>query len=151
MANLELSSTLLYIKCSDVDLATAEGASGKIIACEEVNSFSGTSNVSERKTKCGTITNTDTPTYTFSVSGVAVGDLGANNVSVKQLFDWLNDNTLIYFKFANAADGGTITAGEIIDAEGTFRLSSVTITSDVGDAVVTFDAEMAVTGSVTFA
>jgi hypothetical protein len=150
MADLELGSSYLYIKCSDVDLATAEGSSGKIIVCEEVNSFSGTSNVSERKTKCGTITNTDTPTYTFSVSGVAAGDLGANNVSAKQLFDWLNDNTLVYFKYANAVSG-TISAGEIIDAEGTFRVSSVTITSDVGDAVVTFDAEMAVTGAVTFA
>jgi hypothetical protein len=151
MANLELSSTLLYIKCSDVDAATAEGVNGQIIVCEEVNAFSGTSNVSERKTKCGTITNTDTPTYTFSISGVAAGDLGANNVSVKQLFNWLNSNTLIYFKFANVTDGGTILAGEILDAEGTFRVSSVTITSDVGDAVVTFDAEMAVTGTVTFA
>jgi hypothetical protein len=150
MADLELGSSYLYIKCSDVDLATAEGASGQIIVCEEVNSFSGTSNVSERKTKCGTITNTDTPTYTFSISGVAAGDLGTNHVSIKQLFTWLNSNTLVYFKYANVVSG-TIAAGEIIDAEGTFRVSSCTITSDVGDAVVTFDAEMAVTGTVTFA
>ena len=150
MADLEIGSQYLYIKCSDVDAATAAGSSGQIIVCEEVNSFAGTSNVSERKTKCGTITNTDSPTYTFSISGVAAGDLGTNHVSVKQLFDWLNDNTLVYFKYANAVSG-TLSAGEIIDATGTFRISSVTITSDVGDAVVTFDAEMAVTGAVTFA
>lgn len=150
MADLELGSQYLYIKCSAVDAATAAGSSGSIIVCEEVNSFAGSSNVSERKTKCGTITNTDTPTYTFSVSGVAAGDLGSNHISVKQLFDWLNANTLIYFKYANIVSG-TLAAGEILDAVGTFRLSSVTITSDVGDAVVTFDAEMAVTGTVTFA
>jgi hypothetical protein len=150
MADLEIGSEYIFAKVSDVDMATAEGVNGQVIVCEEVSAFAGTSNVSERKTKCGTITNTDSPTYTLSISGVAAGDLGPNHVSAKQLFDWLNGGDLIYVKYANAVSG-TLSAGEIIDVEGTMRVSSVTITSDIGDAMVTFDAEFAFTGTVTFA
>lgn len=149
MANLEIGSSFTYLRVSADDLDTARGGSAKIIMCEESSSFASTSNVSERKTKCGTITNTDTPTRTVSISGVAAGDLGANNVSVQQLLQWQEDNTLLYFVYKNDVSG-TISAGEVIYAEGTLRVSSVTVTSDVGDAVVTFDAELAVTGAVSF-
>lgn len=150
MANLEVGSKFTYLRVSTVSLSAAQNpATAKVIVCEESSSFASTSNVSERKTKCSTITNTDTPTRTVSISGVAVGDLGANNVSALQLLQWQDTNQLLYFVYKNDLSG-TITPGEVMYAQGTMRVSSVTVTSDEGDAMVTFDAEFAITGTVSF-
>lgn len=147
MANLEINSSTTYPRLSETSIADALGVSGKIIVCEESSSLSSASNVSERKTKCGTITNTDSPTRTISGSGVAAGDLGSNAVSVQQLLQWQEDNQLLYFAFVNAASG-TLAEGEIVYMAGQCRVSNVAVTSDIGDGVVTFDWELAVTGDV---
>ena len=149
MANLEVGSKFVFLRVSEVSLADARGANAKIIVCEESSGFASVSNVSERKTKCGTITNTDTPTRTVNVSGVAAGDLGANNVSLQQLYKWQDANTLLYFVYKNDVSG-TIDAGEVSYKEGTLRISSVSETADLGEGVLTFDAEMAGTGTVSF-
>lgn len=149
MANLEVGSAFTFLRVSTVDLATARGATAKVIVCEETSSFASTSNVSERKTKCGTITNTDTPTRTVSISGVAAADLGSNNVSAQQLLIWQDAGQLLYFVYRND-ESGVIDLGDTIYAEGALRISSVTVTSDVGDGMVTFDAELAITGTVSF-
>jgi hypothetical protein len=147
MANLEINASNVYVKLSTTSVADALDTTGKIIVCEESSSLSSSSNVSERKTKCGTITNTDSPTRTISGSGVAVGDLATEAVSAQQLLTWQEANTLLYFAYINTASG-TLTQGEIMYMTGTCRVSNVTITSDIGDGVVTFDWELAVTGTV---
>ena len=148
MANLEINSALVYPVISTVSVADAL-TNGKKIVCEESSSISSSSNVSERKTKCGTITNTDSPTRTISGSGVAAADLGADAVSVQDLLEWQEANTLLYWAFRNLASG-TIDEDELIHMNGQARVSNVTVTSDIGDGVVTFDWELAVTGTVAF-
>ena len=147
MANLEINSANAYVKLSTTSVADALDVTGKTIVCEESSSLASASNVSERKTKCGTITNTDSPTRTISGSGVAVGDLESATVSAQQLLVWQEANTLLYFAYLNTASG-TLTLGEVIYMTGTCRVSNVTVTSDIGDGVVTFDWELAVTGVV---
>jgi hypothetical protein len=147
MANLEINSANAYVKLSTTSVADALDVTGKTIVCEESSSLASASNVSERKTKCGTITNTDSPTRTISGSGVAVGDLEATTISAQQLLIWQEANTLLYFAYINTASG-TLTQGEVIYMTGTCRVSNVTVTSDIGDGVVTFDWELAVTGVV---
>lgn len=147
MANLEINSQSVYVKLSTTSVADALDVTGKIIVCEESSSLSSSSNVSERKTKCGTITNTDSPTRTISGSGVAVGDLATNAVSVQQLLQWQEANTLLYFAYLNQASG-SLTQGEVVFMTGTCRVSNVTVTADIGDGVATFDFELAVTGVV---
>jgi hypothetical protein len=147
MANLEINASNAYVKLSTTSVADALDTTGKVIVCEESSSLASASNVSERKTKCGTITNTDSPTRTISGSGVAVGDLDANSVSAQQLLIWQEANTLLYFAYINTVSG-TLALGEVAYMTGTCRVSNVTITSDIGDGVVTFDWELAVTGVV---
>ena len=147
MANLEINSSNLFVRISETSVADALGVSGLQIVCEESSSYASSSNVSERKTKCGTITNTDTPTITISGSGVAGGDLPATAVSAKELHAYQLAGTLLYFAYVNTASG-TLDAGEIFYATGTCRVSSVTVTSDTGDGMVTFDYELAITGEV---
>jgi hypothetical protein len=147
MANLEINASNVYVKLSTTSVLDALDTTGKIIVCEESSSLSSSSNVSERKTKCGTITNTDSPTRTISGSGVAVGDLATEAVSAQQLLIWQEANTLLYFAYINTASG-TLAQGEITYMTGTCRVSNVTVTSDIGDGVVTFDWELAVTGTV---
>lgn len=149
MANLEVGSAFTFVRVSTTSIADAQGSSAKIIVCEESSSFASASNVSERKTKCGTITNTDSPTRTLSISGVSAGDLGANNVSSQQLAIWQDAGTLLYFVYRNDVSG-SLALGEVIYREGRMRVSNVNETSDVGDGVVTFDAEFAVTGPIAF-
>jgi hypothetical protein len=133
MANLEINASNVYVKLSTTSVLDALDTTGKIIVCEESSSLSSSSNVSERKTKCGTITNTDSPTRTISGS--------------QQLLIWQEANTLLYFAYINTASG-TLAQGEITYMTGTCRVSNVTVTSDIGDGVVTFDWELAVTGTV---
>jgi hypothetical protein len=76
-----------------------------------------------------------------------VGDLDANSVSAQQLLIWQEANTLLYFAYINTVSG-TLALGEVAYMTGTCRVSNVTITSDIGDGVVTFDWELAVTGVV---
>ena len=147
MANLEINAANAYVKLSTTSVADALDVTGKIIVCEESSSLASSSNVSERKTKCGTITNTDSPTRTISGSGVAAGDLATEAVSAQQLLIWQEANTLLYFAYINTVSG-TLSQGEIVYMTGTCRVSNVTITSDIGDGVVTFDWELAVTGVV---
>lgn len=147
MANLEIGAQHVYVRLSTTSVADALDVTGKTIVCEESSSLASSSNVSERKTKCGTITNTDTPTRTISGSGVAVGDLGSTNISAQQLLIWQEANTLLYFAYLNEVSG-TLALGEVIYMTGTCRVSSVTNTNDIGDGVSTFDFELAVTGTV---
>lgn len=147
MANLEINSANVFVKLSETSVADALDVTGKTIVCEESSSLASSSNVSERKTKCGTITNTDSPTRTISGSGVAVGDLASAAVSAQQLLIWQEANTLLYFAYINTVSG-TLALGEVAYMTGTCRVSSVTITSDIGDGVATFDWELAVTGVV---
>jgi hypothetical protein len=137
MANLEINASNAYVKLSTTSVADALDTTGKVIVCEESSSLASASNVSERKTKCGTITNTDSPTRTISGSGVAVGDLDANSVSAQQLLIWQEANTLLYFAYINTVSG-TLALGEVAYMTGTCRVSNVTITSDIGDGVVMY-------------
>lgn len=147
MANLEINASAVSVRLSETSVADALDVTGKIIVCEESSSLASASNVSERKTKCGTITNTDSPTRTISGSGVAAGDLAGVYVSVQQLLTWQEANTLLYFAYLNQVSG-TLALGEVIYMTGTCRVSNVTVTSDIGDGVVTFDFELAVTGTI---
>jgi hypothetical protein len=147
MANLEIGAQHVYVKLSTTSVLDALDTTGKIIVCEESSSMSSASNVSERKTKCGTITNTDSPTRTISGSGVAVGDLATEAVSAQQLLIWQEANTLLYFAYLNQVSG-SLALGEVIYMTGTCRVSNVTVTADYGDGLATFDFELAVTGTV---
>src|SRR5688572_29658150 len=98
----ELLSNLVLMKVSTADDVTTNGLT---IVCEEDSNVSGSSNVTERKTKCATFTGVDSPTYTISGSGVNVGDLTATEVSAQQLMQWLDAQTTIYFIYSNASDG----------------------------------------------
>jgi hypothetical protein len=149
MANLEINSQYVYVKLSTTSVADALDTTGKTIVCEETNSLASSANVGERKTRCGTITNVDTPTVTISGSGVAAGDLDSTSISAQQLMAWQHGNTLLYFAYLNVVSG-TLTQGEIAYMTGTCRVSNVTITSDINDTVVTFDYELAVTGTVDY-
>lgn len=147
MANLEINSSLVSVRLSITSIVDALDVTGKMIVCEESSSLSSASNVSERKTKCGTITNTDSPTRTISGSGVAVGDLAATAVSAQQLMIWQDANTLLYFAYLNQVSG-TLALGEVVYMTGTCRVSNVTVTADMGNGVSTFDFELSISGVV---
>jgi hypothetical protein len=146
MANLEINSANLFVRLSETSVADALGVSGLSVVCEETSGLSSSSNVSERKTKCGTITNTDTPTYRITGSGVAAADLPATAISAQQLMIYQLANTLLYVAYVNTVSG-TIAAGEITYLTGQCRVANVNITSDLGDGVVTYDYELAITGT----
>lgn len=146
---LELSANLVLMEISTVSVADITAGNGSHIVCDETNQANLAGNVNERKTKCGTLTSVDTPTVTLSGSGVAYGDLVAGEISAKQLATWVLNQTFLYFRYRNAASG-TITAGEVVDLSGGGRFNSITITSDSGDGLVTFDWEYAASGNVAY-
>ena len=144
----ELRSSLVLFRYSTVSYADI-AANGKNIVCEEASNVNSTSNVSERKTKCATFTTVDTPTVSISGSGVAVGDLGANEASAQDLIKLLDAGTNIFFEYKNDVSG-TLAIGEVVYLAGQGYFSDVTITSDDGEGMVTFDWEFTVSGTVDY-
>src|SRR6478735_6908815 len=111
MANKEILSSEILFRFSTVSDADID-ANGKYIVCEEDSNWDSTSNVSERKTKCGTFTGTDSPTHKIAGSGVAVGDLVATSASAQDLKRLLEAQTNVFFEYQNDT-AGTLAAGEI--------------------------------------
>jgi hypothetical protein len=146
---LEINANLVLMEISTVSVADIIAGNGRIIVCEESSNASISGNVNERKTKCGTITGVDTPTVTLSGSGVAYGDLIAGQISAQNINEWVQAQTQLYFRYRNAASG-TLSAGEIVYLSGAGRFNSVTITSDSGEGVVTFDWEFAASGTTSY-
>lgn len=146
---LEINANLVLMEISTVSVADIISGNGSHIVCDESNQANLAGNVNERKTKCGTITSVDTPTITLSGSGVAYGDLVAGEISAKQITEWVINQTTLYFRYRNAAST-TITAGEVVYLSGAGRFNSVTVTSDSGDGLVTFDWEFAASGNVAY-
>lgn len=132
-----------YSTVSDGDIDT----NGLFIVCEEDSNIDATANVSERKTKCGTFTGVDSPTFKIAGSGVAVGDLAATSASGQDIMKLVQSGANIFFLYQNAT-AGTIAAGEITYARGQGYFSKATITSNTGDGVVTFDWEFTPSGTV---
>jgi hypothetical protein len=129
-------------------LSETEGANYKTIVCEDSSQSSTTASVTTTKTKCGTFAAPETAEKAFSGSGVAGGNLAANQVSFKQLQAWCDAGTLLYFvrrNEANVASG--ITAGEIVYLDGQGYVTEATETSAEGD-VVKFNWAFTATGTV---
>jgi hypothetical protein len=138
----EIQGTLVTMWLSETD------SNYKTIVCEDSSQSSTTTNVTTTKTKCGTYTATDTAEKTFSGSGVAAGNLLANQVSFKQLQAWCDAGTLLYFIRRNEANvAAGITAGEIIYLDGQGYITEATETSAEGD-VVKFNWAFSATGTV---
>lgn len=120
----------------------------KTIVCEDSSQSSTTANVNTTKTKCGNFTAVDTPETVISGSGIATGNLAANQVSYKQLEAWARAKTKLYFIRRNEADVASgITAGEIIYLDGQGYFTEVTETSAEGDTVK-FNWSFTTTGDV---
>jgi hypothetical protein len=138
----EIKGTLVTMWVSETD------SNYKTIVCEDSSQSSTTSNVNTTKTKCGTYTSTDTPEISISGSGVAGGNLNANQVSFKQLQAWVAAGTLLYFIRRNEANvTAAITAGEIVYLDGQGYFTEATETSAEGD-VVKFNWAFTTTGTV---
>lgn len=138
----EIQGTLVTMWVSETD------SNYKTIVCEDSSQSSTTSNVNTTKTKCGTYTATDTPEISISGSGVAGGNLNANQVSFKQLQAWAAAGTLLYFIRRNEANvAASITAGEIVYLDGQGYFTEATETSAEGD-VVKFNWAFTTTGTV---
>lgn len=136
----EIKGTLVTMWLSETD------SNYKTIVCEDSSQSSTTSSVTTTKTKCGTFSAPDAAEKTFSGSGVASGDLAANQVSFKQLQAWCDAGTKLYFIRRNEASG-TITAGEIVYLDGQGYLTEATETSAEGD-VVKFNWAFTASGAV---
>ena len=136
----ELKGTLVTMWLSETD------SNYKTIVCEESSQSSTTASVTTTPTKCGKFSAPDTPEITFSGSGVASGDLAANQVSFKQLQAWAQSSTTLYFIRRNEAEG-TISAGDLVYFDGRGYLTEVTETSAEGD-VVKFNWAFTASGEV---
>jgi hypothetical protein len=142
--NAAHSLVLLYLSTTSVADALS---AGKKLVCEEDSSWASTSDVSTIETKCGNFQIAGTPTNTLSGTGVAVGDLASDEVSLQQLKSWINAQTTLYFAYQNSASG-TLTAGVVVYCTGSGYFSSVEVTANTGDKMVKFSWEFAVNGSV---
>lgn len=138
----EIQGTLVAMWLSETD------SNYKTIVCEDSSQSSTTSSITTTKTKCATFSAVDEPEITFSGSGVAGGNLAANQVSFKQLQAWAQAKTLLYFIRRNEANTpAQITAGEIVYLDGRGYLTEVTETSAEGD-VVKFNWAFTASGTV---
>lgn len=124
------------------------GSTWKVIMCEDTSQISGTSTVNEKKTKCGTFTNTSNNPVTITGSGVAVGDLATNQASYQDLQKLRDAQTIVKFRRRNAVSG-TITAGEITFFMGDGRFTEATETSPT-EEVTSFNWAWTSTGPVDF-
>lgn len=138
----EIQGTLVTMWVSETD------SNYKTIVCEESSQSSTTSSVTTTKTKCGSYSAIDTPEITISGSGVAGGNLAANQVSFKQLQAWVQSGTLLYFIRRNEANtAAQITAGEVVYLDGRGYFTEATETSAEGD-VVKFNWSFTTSGTV---
>ena len=138
----EIQGTLVTMWLSETD------SNYKTIVCEDSSQSSTTASITTTKTKCGTFSAPDTPEISFSGSGVAGGNLAANQVSFKQLQAWAQAKTILYFIRRNEANSTIgITAGEVVYFDGQGYLTEVTETSAEGD-VVKFNWAFTSTGTV---
>lgn len=138
----EIQGTLVTMWLSETD------SNYKTIVCEDSSQSSTTSSVTTTKTKCGSFSAPDTPEITISGSGVAGGNLAANQVSFKQLQAWAQSQTLLYFIRRNEANvSAQITAGEVVYLDGRGYVTEATETSAEGD-VVKFNWAFTTTGTV---
>jgi hypothetical protein len=120
----------------------------KLITCEESSQASTTSSVTNTSTKCGSFAAVATPETVISGSGVANGDPAADQVSYKQIRNWVQNKTPIYFIYKNiAASSIGITNGEVVYLDGLGYFTEATVTAQDGD-VVKFNWSFSPSGTI---
>lgn len=131
MAQDELSGILVLNEISEDD-----GATWKVIVCEDTSQISGTSASTEKKTKCKSFSTTSNNATTVTGSGVAVANLVTGEMSYKRL-QFLRDSlTPVMFRRQNQAfPAKSIIAGELTYALFEALITEVTETSSTEDAV----------------
>lgn len=129
-------------------VSTSQNTGFKTIVCEESSTADTTSNVSTKKTKCGTFTTVDSAETKISGSGVVDGAPAANQVSYKDIQAWVQNKTRLYFIYKNIADSGTsIASGAAVYLDGQGYFNSAKVTAQEGE-VISFDWEFTTTGTI---
>lgn len=102
-----------------------------------------TSNVSKKKSSCGTHVATADAEAEISGSAVCNIDPGATEVSYDQMVQWQLDKTALDFKYVNKAgtiNGTPYAEGDIVNFTGTTKVTSTTFKADVStDEAIEFD------------
>lgn len=127
-------------------VSTTEGTNYKTIVCEESSTADTTANVNVTKTKCGTFTAIDTPETKLSGSGIVDGSPAANQVSYKDIQNWVQNKTQLYFIYENAASG-SIAKGAAVYLDGHGYFNSAKVTAQEGD-LIKFDWEFTASGTI---
>lgn len=128
-------------------ISTDAGVTKKTIICETDSTITGSSSVTETKTKtCGTKISVSNDAVKVSGNGLAMGDQGATEVSYMDLQKLRDAGTLISFERTHAVTG-TLTAGEVSYCAFSGYVTSVSETSN-SDGLSTFTWEITSSGTI---
>lgn len=128
--------------------STDGGSTWKTIVCETDSEISGTSSVTETKTKtCGTVTAVEVDAMTVTGNGVAGGDLITGQASYQEIQILRYNKTLILFERKNSVSG-TVAEGEITYALFSGYFTDVSESSPT-DNVTTFSWTVTSSGTIT--
>lgn len=120
----------------------ASGAFQKLICFLSIP-FALTSNVSKKKSSCGTHVATQDVEAEVSGSAICNIDPDATEVSYDQMSQWQIDKTVLDYKYVNKAgtiNGVIYAEGDIINFTGTLKVSSTTFKADASsDEAIEFD------------
>jgi hypothetical protein len=117
------------------EYSTDNGVNWKTIVCEDTSQISHTASSSEKKTKCGTFTTTSLNAVAITGSGVAGGNLDADQASYLDIAALVKNLTTVEFRRRNAADApNSIAIGEITNFQGSGRFTEATETSSTEDS-----------------
>lgn len=129
------------------EISTDAGVTWKTILCETDSQVSSSNSVTETKTKtCGTKIAVSTDAVKVSGNGLAMGDIGATEISYQQMEVLRDAKTLIMFRRTHAVSG-TLTAGEVTYHAFSGYVTSMTETSNSEDST-TFDWEVTSSGVI---
>lgn len=142
---LEINAEKVVMKISTVSAEDAK-TNGRVIICDTSNNAALTANAATRKTKCGNIVTTDDPDVVLGGSGVAAKSTSpGTEITANDIIAWIKMKTLLYFDYSNQSATG-ISARDIVGLSGEGKFSSLNITADIEDPLVTFDWEFTVGG-----
>ncbi len=122
------------------------GATWKVIVCEDNSQISHTATANVKKTKCGPFSSTSLEPAQITGSGVAGANLATNQASYQDIAKLVKAMTEVTFRRQNAADvPNGVTVGEVTYFYGKVKFTEATEVSNV-EETVTFNWAATTTG-----
>ena len=142
MATNEISADLVVAQFREAGTIDA----WQTVVCETSLNGELVRTANELVTKCGIIKTSNPMGATISGSGAANTAPSSSQVSLKEMTDWITNDTALEGRLINLVDG-SVGLGDAILIKGEGKLTRVAPNANAGESL-TFDWEFSISGTV---